>query len=123
MAPSQKMILVVDDDERICMALRVGLGLSGYRTVTQRNGRDGLTWLDEHRPDLIIVDMVMPEVDGIGFIGELQRRGLHPGVPVMVVSGDRDAHEQAAKIGAEAFLPKPLHLAMVVQEIARLMGT
>jgi hypothetical protein len=78
---SRKTILIVDDDERIRTALESGLTLSGYDAVPQGNGRLGLAWLDEHRPDLIIVDVVMPEVDGLRFIGELQRRGLHPGVP------------------------------------------
>ena len=77
---SQKTILVVDDDERIRTALHSGLTLSGYQAVTQSNGREGLAWLDEHRPNLIILDVVIPEVDGLRFIGELRRRGLHPGV-------------------------------------------
>ena len=90
-------------------------------TEAQRNGRDGLAWLDQHRPDLIILDVVMPEVDGLRFIGELRRRNLHPAIPVMVVSGDRDADEQATALGAEAFLPKPLQLATVLREAARLL--
>src|SRR5689334_15696144 len=116
---SRKTILIVDDDERIRTALQSGLTLSGYDAVPQGNGRLGLAWLDEHRPDLIIVDVVMPEVDGLRFIGELQRRGLHPGVPVMVMSGDRDAQEQATALGADVFLPKPLQLATVLREAAR----
>jgi DNA-binding response OmpR family regulator len=117
-----KTILIVDDDERIRTALQSGLTLSGYQAVTQANGRLGLTWLDDHRPDLIILDVVMPEVDGLRFIGELRRRGLHPGVPVLVMSGDRDAQEQATALGADAFLSKPLQLSSVLGEAARLLG-
>ena len=119
---SRKTVLIVDDDERIRTALQSGLSLSGYAAVTKANGRLGLAWLDHHRPDLIILDVVMPEVDGLRFIGELRHRGLHPGVPVMMVSGDRDADEQATALGVEAFLHKPLQLAAVLREAARLLG-
>src|SRR5690348_14800129 len=76
------LILVADDDAQVRSGLAGGLELLAHRVQTAAHGREALAWLERHRPDLIVLDVNMPELDGPGLIAELRRRGLHPHVPI-----------------------------------------
>lgn len=119
---AKKVVLVVDDDAQIRSGLEAGLELRGYQVATASNGRHALAWLDTHRPDLIVLDVVMPELDGLCFVGEVRRRCMHSGVPILGVSSDRDAQDGLAELGVAAFLPKPFRLTSFLEEVARLVG-
>ena len=120
---AEKLILVVDDDAQIRSGLETGLELHGYRVATAGDGHQALLWLDAHRPDLIILDLVMPGRDGLSVIGELRRRNQHPQVPIVVVSTDAEAQHHLADLGVSAFLRKPVHFRPLLEAIARLLGS
>jgi CheY-like chemotaxis protein len=64
---------------------------------------------------------MLPDVDGQVFADELGRRGLRPGIPIIMISADSDIEEKAEKIGAEGCFQKPVRLAAVLGEVARLL--
>jgi len=98
-------ILVVDDEADIRATVSAMLEIEGYDVAEASNGADALHVLEERRPDLILLDMRMPILDGWGFAAELRRRGHR--TPIVVMTAARDAAHWAAEIAAAAFVAKP----------------
>ena len=114
-------VLVVEDDIEIRSLLLEALRGFGHEALGARNGRDGLAIADRERPDLIIVDKLMPEMDGTEF--SRQYRARDGSAPLVAFCASRDAAEWAASIGAVASITKPFDLAdverIVDRELAR----
>lgn len=112
------MVLVVDDDDNILDMLSRTLRQAGFAVMTARHGRDALQGLKHSAVDIVVTDILMPEMDGI----ELMRR-LHlerPELPVVAMSGLSDVTNllrQSLKYGAKAVLYKPVCLADLVQRV------
>ncbi|OGM32940.1 hypothetical protein A2803_05090 [Candidatus Woesebacteria bacterium RIFCSPHIGHO2_01_FULL_44_21] len=83
---SEKTILVVDDEELITGALAKKLTSAGYNVLIQRNGEDGLRVALEDHPDLILLDIVMPRMDGITFLDKLREDEWGNNVPVIILT-------------------------------------
>lgn len=116
----RRTVLVVEDDEQIRSALQSGLAMAGYDVTAVGDGTDALDLIAERLPALIVLDLGLPCLGGEALVAELQRRGVRPSVPILILSADPDADEVVARIAAEGFLPKPLHLAALLREVARL---
>lgn len=99
-------ILIADDDPQILRALRITLGARGYDVVTAGNGTEAINAAIEHHPDLIMVDLGMPELDGIEVITAV--RGWSP-VPILVMSGRTGSADkvEALDAGADDYVTKP----------------
>jgi CheY-like chemotaxis protein len=111
-------VLVVDDDDSICEFLATALSDEGYTVTTARNGRVALARLDQVEPDLILLDMRMPVLNGWEFATHYRaRHGPH--APVVVMTAARDAAGRAAQVQAEAFLAKPFDLDDLLAVAAR----
>jgi DNA-binding response OmpR family regulator len=82
----QPRVLVVDDENTIAETVQVVLELRGYKIYTAENGRTALDLLHRHRPDLAIIDLVLPEVDGLTLIGEMRRNRHLSKIPVIVIT-------------------------------------
>ena len=117
-----KTIMVVEDEELIRAALKTGLELRGYRVVAVANGVEALTELETQLPAVLLLDLILPRMDGVALAEELERRGLRPKIPIILHSSDSDARELAVRIGAESYLQKPLRFASLLDEVARLAG-
>jgi CheY-like chemotaxis protein len=105
-----RSILVADDQAGQLAVIDLLLSLDGYRLTTVENGREALEWLKENTPDLAILDVAMPYVDGIDVCRRMRRvQRLRP-VPVVILTGLRDdaTLEGARAAGADAVVPKPL---------------
>ena len=115
-------ILVVDDEENIRHSLRGVLQDEGYDVLEAENGRDALAMLGQTVPRLAIVDVWMPEMDGI----ELVQRMRHaaPRVPIVVISGHGSIETavRAIRLGATDFLEKPFQLDALLQVVNRALG-
>ena len=114
-------MFVVDDDEWIHATLTMALEDEGYRVVAASDGREALAHLDRHRPDVIVLDWMMPAMNGPIFAEELRRRGLRPGVPIIVLTADGNARGKAERIGAEGYLAKPFELDTLLEQVHRLL--
>ena len=112
-------VLVVDDDPDILATVEQILEVEGYSVVSARNGAEALLALDVEQPSLIILDLMMPVMDG----WEFRRRLLeHPAAatPVIVVSADRDLARKAEALRVNGYLAKPFDLDALLAQVSRL---
>lgn len=116
-------VLVVEDDEGVRTSLVELLESAGYRAAGARNGRDALACLEEVRPDLILLDMVMPVMDGFEFLARLRRDPRWAGIPLIITS--ELGEELRTTIDARGsrvlrivgFAPKPFEPLVVVAQV------
>ena len=103
-----KTILIIDDDISICKSISMYLEDNFYNTSTATNGREGIKIFEEINPDLVLVDLRMPQVDGYEVIKHIHSKS--PEIPLIVVSGVDSIQTaiEAMKIGAWDFLTKPV---------------
>ena len=99
-------VLLIEDDHAVRQTLAEALELDDYDVVTAENGRQALHALAERRPDIIVLDLMMPAMDGWEF-RRLQRE-IHHDIPVLVISATSDP--RLSELSADAFLTKPFDL-------------
>ncbi len=112
-------VLVVDDDALIRDTLATALTDEGYAVRVAPDGRAALQTLQEWLPDLIVLDLMMPVMDGHAF--RVAQRDLDSAshIPVIVLSATHNVQARAAALGASAVLPKPFDLAILLDEVER----
>lgn len=112
-------ILIADDDPQLLRALRITLTASGYELITAADGAQAITAAVDHRPDLVVLDLGMPRLDGIEVIHAL--RGWSE-VPILVVSGRSDSSDKVAALdaGADDYVTKPLAIDELLARIRAL---
>jgi diguanylate cyclase (GGDEF)-like protein/PAS domain S-box-containing protein len=117
------LILVVDDDKSIRMLLRRALEQEGYRVVEAANGAQALVAYTLLRPDIVLLDAVMPVVDGFTCCTQLQKLSGGNQIPVLMVTvlDDRESVDRAFRVGAVDYVTKPIHWAVLRQRIRRLL--
>ena len=120
---SRPTILIADDDERIRLSLSDILLTQRYKVIEARNGKEALEKVKSEPPDVILLDMNMPEMDGIEVIEHLKADSATKFIPVIVVTGenDIDLRLQALKLGADDFLIKPPHIAELTVRVRSLV--
>jgi DNA-binding response OmpR family regulator len=102
-------VLIVDDDRVIQELLRVNLELEGYEVASASDGEEGLARFDEFRPQLVLLDIMMPKLDGWQVARRLTASEAGRGVPIVVLSAraqDADV-ERGSEIGVAAYVTKP----------------
>jgi len=99
--------LVVEDDPCIREVLEIVLDQDGYEVRTASNGRKALEILSDWQPAVILLDLMMPVLDGRGFRAEQLRDAQLAPIPVVVLSAANDVRQQASTMGAAACLQKP----------------
>ena len=119
MSGSAAIVLLVEDDDDIREALSQVLENAGYAVVTAPNGQVGLESLRVHHPSLILLDLMMPVMNGWQFRRHQRADEALAGVPVIVISADESARTEAAALGAEGFLPKPIVIDQLLQLVAQ----
>ncbi|MCH7610114.1 MAG: response regulator [Chloroflexi bacterium] len=117
-------VLVVDDDSSYCTIIRELLVRRGYEVRLAYSVEQALVLLQEESPDLILTDLMMPEVDGITFIRHLRASPSHAEIPTIVVSALVLARERAAaaQAGADAFVAKPFSINQLQATIQEVVG-
>jgi CheY-like chemotaxis protein len=113
-------VLVVDDEPQVAWVLRFSLEHEGYRTYTASNGIEALEELEKHHPMLMVLDLMMPEMDGWGVLRELIKLPVEQRPRVVIVSAltGPDDKAKATALGADAFVPKPFD----VEELIGVLG-
>jgi len=115
-----RSILVVEDDNDIREALSQVLQDEGYQVGEAANGQEALDRLHNGcHPDLIVLDLMMPVMDGWQFRREQQRDPELAGIPVVVVSADGSVRQKAASIGATSYVKKPIDFATLLDVVGQ----
>jgi CheY-like chemotaxis protein len=112
-------ILVVDDDSELRELLRLMLTSMGFEVASAANGQEACRVMEGYAPDLILLDMKMPVMDGWGFCRALKGRDPRP--PIVVLTAAPDPAARAAEVHAEAWLGKPFEyddLEAIVRRLA-----
>jgi excisionase family DNA binding protein len=117
-AQSGPVVLLVDDDDRVRELVRVTLELEGYTVEEAASAEAGMAAIEERRPDLVLLDVMMPHVDGWEMLRRIQERHGAGAIPVVMFSGKVDEGEepQAATRGARGFVGKPFDLQQLVDQ-------
>ena len=111
-------VLVVDDDPTIRATVSDILELEGYKVSTATNGAEALREVERGHPDVVVLDMRMPVMDGWSFARELHQRDLD--VPILVVTAAQNARVWANEIDAAGYLAKPFDLLDLLDAVERL---
>jgi two-component system chemotaxis response regulator CheY len=119
----QETLLVVEDNDVARKWLGVVLRGEGYRVVPARDGQEALNLLRaDSRPDLILLDMLMPVLDGWQFLGRLRQEKPEWPVPIIIMTGTILTREWAEANGCQGFLGKPLKAEPLLEEIRRCLA-
>lgn len=109
-------ILVIEDEDNINNLLKALLETSGYQVITAKNCKNGQTLFTSHRPDLVILDLGLPDCDGMTFLEEIRKESLTPVIVVSARSEDKDKVD-ALDLGANDYVTKPFSSAELVARV------
>lgn len=114
-------ILIVDDDEKIVSMLRRGLAFEGYDVQTASNGAEGLSKLMDKEPDIVVLDVMMPQIDGFEVCRRLREAGST--VPVLMLTAKDEVQSRVTglDIGADDYLVKPFALEELLARVRALL--
>ena len=119
------IVLIVDDDERLREYVRVNLEMEGYTVHEAGSAEEGMKVLDELRPDLVLLDVMMPKVDGWEMLQLMHERHGVGSIPVVMFSGkvDEAAADEATERGAQGFIGKPFDPQELIAQTKQLLPT
>ena len=117
------LILIVEDDPTVSGLLETLMHMEGYETLVAKDGLEGLLKAEFRRPSLILLDVMMPNVDGERVLDELREGGEFANIPVMIVTGRADAHATFDKVvGRENVITKPFDATALAHKVTALLG-
>lgn len=122
---ANETILVVDDDAQIRILLRDRLQGNNFNVILAENGKEGLKLAFDHEPDLVLLDLQMPEMDGLSVLKQLKQQKPEVTVIILTAFGSIERAVEAMKFGAYDFLPKPCkpaHILMVIRKALERKG-
>jgi CheY-like chemotaxis protein len=122
--PVPKCILVVDDEPAFCTVVCEILRLYGFSTHSAKDGEQALKMLEEIRPDIILADVMMPEIDGLSLLRQLRSQKAWKSIPTIVISAKcaPDDFSAAFNAGANACLSKPFSASELRETVERLVS-
>lgn len=103
-------VLVVDDEPRVGQLFKKVLSEEGYRVLTASSGREALALASEAKPDLILLDIVMPDLDGVSTLRELRKQENRAPVIMLTAQGTLQTAREAMILGAYDYITKPFNL-------------
>lgn len=119
---SKKKILVVDDEPHILSLLRINLDDQVYDIIEASDGRDAIEKAKQHLPHLILLDLMMPEVDGLAVCRTLKSNQSTSCIPIVILTARGElARKQSLECGADHFLTKPFSPLRLLAELQRFL--
>lgn len=114
-------ILVVEDEESVQELLRVGFSFAGYRIETVEGGREALSFLRNRDVDLVVLDIILPDIDGFEVCRRIRERGLD--VPILMLTGMREVDNKVKglDLGADDYLTKPFSFDELLARVRALL--
>ena len=119
------LVLLVDDDPQVREVVRINLEMEGYAVREAGNAEEGLSVLEEATPDLVLLDVMMPEVDGWEMLRRVQERHGVGSILVIMFSGktEEETEGEAAARGAQSFIGKPFNPQQLIDQTKQLLPT
>jgi DNA-binding response OmpR family regulator len=118
----KKKVLLVEDDESVRQLVRVTLDMNGYEVVEAKDGLEGLLMLDMHRPDAVVLDLMMPDLGGERMLAQLRATEETKRTPVVIITGKPEvAPEVIGLVGRENFFPKPFDPDAVIARLEAML--
>ncbi|MCX7703364.1 MAG: response regulator [Planctomycetota bacterium] len=117
-----KRVLVVDDEEDLRFLVRTMLKKNGYEVEEAEDGEEALKKLSTQKFDLMVLDIMMPKLDGWGVLKELQKRKMNISVVVLTAKSDDSSAWESYKQGATLYIPKPFDNKMLLNAVNYFIG-
>jgi DNA-binding response OmpR family regulator len=115
----QKLILIVDDDTELSDGLRIMLERQGFKIMQARNGQEGKSMIYQHRPDLVILDMMMPRMGGYPVLEHFRDKPEAPPI-IMITANEGSRHKAYAEyLGVVEYLRKPFAMEKLMEAVER----
>jgi DNA-binding response OmpR family regulator len=113
-------ILVIDDEVSICDLLKINLEAEGYEVFTSYNGRDALSKIESMKPDLLILDLMLPEIDGLDICKKVTTENP---IPIIMLTAKTDLVDKVLglELGADDYITKPFHTREVIARVKALL--
>src|SRR5246500_1726781 len=117
------LVLLVDDDAQVREVVRINLEMEGYAVREAANAEDGLAALEDEAPDVILLDVMMPQVDGWEMLRRVQERHGVGAIPVVMFSGkvNEQSAAEATALGAQGFVGKPFDPQQLIEQAKQLL--
>ena len=121
--PTRPLILIVDDEQTQRLLMRRVMEKEGYRVIEASNGKECLDVCQQNLPDIVLLDAMMPIMDGFSCCAQLQTIPTVSQVPVLMITAleDKKSVNQAFEVGATDYITKPIHWAVLLQRVRRLI--
>jgi two-component system, OmpR family, alkaline phosphatase synthesis response regulator PhoP len=103
-----RSILILEDNETLALGLRTSLEVEGYKVECVADGNDGLAWLDQHNPDLVVLDLMLPGLNGFEVLRRYRARGGAAAVLILSARDQEVDKVQGFRIGADDYVVKPV---------------
>jgi CheY-like chemotaxis protein len=120
---SSARILVVDDDDTIRATIAEALELDGFTVDTASNGAEAWVLVSERPPSGILLDLMMPVMNGWQFLEKCRAAGVCAGTPVVIMSAYHKLSSEVAKLGVSGYVSKPFDLDVLLGEVERALNT
>lgn len=121
MTPSHPTVVVVDDSPSVKSLFERSTAELGIQLKTFSSAAGSLAYLEDHAPDLLFLNIIMPDKDGLTFLRELREKSLHQQTPVIMISSKDYAQDRIAarELGAVDFMPKPMPMQAIADAVKR----
>jgi len=121
-----KKVLIVDDEEDVLLMLGKRLTASGYSVITATNGKDAIALAKSQHPDIIVLDIIMPEMDGGEVMAELKEHPSTRSIPVILLTAlfsKAEEEKYGSMAGGNITLAKPLDAEKLLEQMKKLLGS
>jgi DNA-binding response OmpR family regulator len=120
---AKKRVLLVDDDPELVESVRLALVMQGYEVLTACDGAEALARVERDRPDLMVLDLIMPRRSGLTVLDRMLRTAMRSTPIIMMTGTDEQRHRDAARLrGVTVFLSKPFAIEQLLMEVETILN-
>jgi two-component system cell cycle response regulator DivK len=118
------LILIVEDNDKNMKLLRDVLQFRGYETIEASTGSDGVRLTHERKPDLVLMDIQLPDIDGMSALKQIRADPASRSIPVLAVSASAmpDDQQRIVSSGFDAYIMKPINIKSFIETVDRFVG-
>jgi CheY-like chemotaxis protein len=125
LSPPAKCVLVIDDENHLCVVIQACLEhLGGWNVLIAESGQEGLHKAQANQPDAILLDVIMPDIDGLMLSKKLQENPLTQAIPIILLTAKLQAsdHSQFDRLGVAGVIAKPFDPLTLTAQISDILG-